>query len=484
MKRFILLLTVLFVFLSSLPVCAVSDPGLSHSAASLVYCTEPDRVLYSSEAGKKVYPAALTKLMTVVLAAESIESGKMTADQLITASASAVSAAEGNNISIKIGEELKFRDLVGATILAGANDAALVIAEAVSGSVPEFVRLMNQRAEQLGMKDTVYTNPTGLHDGEMVTTANDLLILAKLAATKQFLSELFGSIRITIDATNMSGARSLGTRNYLVSTRVTTDYYLPMATGMICGSTYEAGFCVIASAQHDGLNYIAIVLGADTTRIQSAPAVTDETGSVVTPAEYKYIMNGFVEAAKLLKWADGNFSYIKAVDGSTPVCQIPVRLADGIDSVALLPEYPVEIFVPNDIDRENDIQLEWTLDSETLTAPVQAGQKVGVLRVTYKGEFIGEVPLVVRTGITADGGLTVLDRIGQLMRTPFFTVILIAVAVCALIYVFGTAISRSRKKTRQSANSSKRTATGRSPAETARITAADGLSEPGFFRGC
>lgn len=107
-----------------------------------------------------------------------------------------------------------------------------------------------------------------------------------------------------------------------------------------------------------------------------------------------------------------------------------------------------------------------------------------MLRVTYMGEFIGEVPLVVRTGITADGGLTVLDRVGQLMRTPFFTAILIAVAVCALIYVFGTAISRSRKKTRQSANSSKRTATGRSPAETARITAADGLSEPGFFRGC
>lgn len=446
MKRFFILLTVLLLLLSSLPVNAVSDPELSHSAASLIYCTEPDRVLYSSDAGKKMYPAALTKLMTVLLAAESIESGKLTADQPITASATAVSAAEGNNISIKVGETLKLRDLVGATILAGANDAALVIAEAVSGSVTEFVRLMNQRAGELGMKDTVYTNPTGLHDGEMVTTANDLLILAKLAMTKQFLSELFGSVRITIDATDMSAARYLGTRNYLVSTRVTTDYYLSTANGMICGSTYEAGFCIIATAQHDGLNYIAIVLGADTTTVEKTPAVTDSDGREVTPAEYKYIMNGFIEAAKLLKWADGNFSYIKAVDSSTPVCQIPVRLADGIDSVALLPESPVEIYVPNDIDRENDIVLDWTLDSDTLTAPVQAGQKVGVLRVTYKGEFIGEVPLVVKTGITADGGLTVLDRLGQLMRTPFFTVILIAVAVCALIYVFGTAISRSRKK--------------------------------------
>ena len=446
MKRFLILLTVLLLVLPALPVNAVSDPGLSHSAAYLVYCTEPDRVLYSSDAGKKLYPAALTKLMTVVLAAESIESGKLTADQPVTASAAAINSTEGNHISLKVGETLKFRDLIGATILAGANDAALVIAEAVSGNVTEFVRLMNQRAEQLGMKDTVYTNPTGLHDGEMVTTANDLLILAKLASTKQLLTELFSSVRITIDATNMSAARYLGTRNYLVSTRVTTDYYLSMANGMICGSTYEAGFCLIATAQHDGLNYIAIVLGADTTTVETTPAVTDEEGNEVTPPEYKYIMNGFIEAATLLKWADGNFSYIKAVDGSTPVCQIPVRLADGIDSVALLPERPVEIFVPNDIDRENDIQLSWDLDYETLTAPVPAGQEVGTLRVTYKGEFIGEVPLVVKTGISADGGLTVLDRIGQLMRTPFFVVILIVTVAGAVIYIFGTAISRSRKK--------------------------------------
>lgn len=446
MKRFFILLAALILIFSALPVGAVSEPVLSHSEASLVYCTEPDRVLYSSNAGKRMYPAALTKLMTVLLAAESIESGKLSADQLITASASAVGAVEGNHISIKAGEKLKLRDLIGATILAGANDAALVIAEAVSGSVSEFVRLMNQRAEQLGMNDTHYTNPTGLHDGEMVTTANDLLILAKLAGTKQLLSEFFGSIRISIDATDMSDARYLGTRNYLVSTRVTTDYYLSMANGMICGSTYEAGFCIIATAQHDGLNYIAIVLGADTTKLESTPAVTDEEGNEVTPAEYRYIMNGFVEAADLLKWADGNFSYIKAVDSSTPICQIPVRLAEGIDSVTLLPAKPVEIYVPNDIDRNNDIQLEWTLAADSLTAPVQAGQEVGTLRVTYKGEFIGEVPLVVKTGISADGGLTILDRVGQLMRTPFFVVILIVIAAGAVIYVFGTAISRSRKK--------------------------------------
>lgn len=446
MKRFVAVFVSLILLLASLPVSAVSEPELTHSAASLIYCTEPNRVLFSSNADKILYPAALTKLMTVVLAAESIEKGELSADQPITASATAISATEGNHISIKIGETLKLRDLIGATVLAGANDAALVIAEAVSGSVSEFVKLMNRRADELGMKDTVYTNPTGLHDGEMVTTANDLLILAKLAATKQLLTELFGSIRITIDATNMSDTRYLGTRNYLVSTRVSTDYYLSMANGMICGSTYQAGFCIIATAQHDGLNYIAIVLGADTTTVQLSPAVTDEEGNEVTPAEYKYIMNGFIEAAELLKWADKNFSYIKAVDSSTPICQVAVRLADGIDSVALLPANPIEIYVPNDIDRATDIKIEWTLDSEYLTAPVKAGQEVGTVSVSYKGELIGEVPLVVRTGITADGGLTVLDRIGQLMRTPFFAVLLIAVVVCTLIYVFGTAINRSRKR--------------------------------------
>ncbi len=450
----LLILSALLPFLLSVmfptAVSALDNPDISHSKASLVYCTEPDVVLWSENPDMEVYPAALTKLMTAVLAAESIINGKIGSDDYLTASSAAIKATEGNNISIKTGESIRLRDLIGAMVLSGANDAALVIAEGISGSVSDFVSLMNAKAAELGMEHTVYTNPTGLHDDRMVTTASDLLLLAQYASGIQFLSELCGSIRITIDATNKSDVRYLGTRNYLLSTRVSSDYYLSTANGMICGSTNEAGFCIIATAQHDGLNYIAIVLGADTTTVVKNPGTTgtDKNGNtvVITPPEYKYIMNGFIEAAELLTWADKNFEYIKAVDSSTPVCQIPVKLAEDVDSVTLLPETPIELYVPVDIDRDKDIKLSWVLDTQSLTAPVKAGQRVGTLTVTYKGETIGQVPLIVKSNIVQSGGLTFLNRIEQLASTPFFKVILIAIAAGALIYVFATAISRSRKK--------------------------------------
>ncbi len=450
-KRLFILPLLLAALLSALtlPTAAVEPPQLSHSKAALIYCVEPDTVLWSDNADSTLYPAALTKLMTAVLAADSVTEGRLTLDGLLTASEAAIRGTEGNHISLKVGEKLSLRDLLGAMVLAGANDAALVIAEAVGGSVGRFVEMMNEKAAELGMKDTVFTNPTGLHDDRMVTTAADMLRLAKYAGGSQFLLDICSAIRITIDATEQSAPRYLGTRNYLLSTRVSTDYYLPTANGLICGSTYEAGFCIIATAQHDGLNYIAVVLGGDTTSQLVKPAVTepDENGNpvVVTPAEYKYIMQGFLEAAQLLTWADRSYGYIKAVDSSTPICQVPVRLAADVDSVTLLPERPVELYVPVDIDRE-EIVLQWTLEEETLTAPIPAGQRVGLLTVTYRGETIGEVPLVVKSNIAQSGGLTVLDRVGQLASTPFFKVLILTIVVGAVIYVFATAVSRSRKR--------------------------------------
>ena len=444
---FLLLLALLG---SALPLGAVSDPEISHSEASLIYCVEADRVLWSENPDMTVYPAALVKLMTAILAVESADRGEVGFEEEITVSASVVSASTGNTANLKTGEKIRFRDLIGVMVLVGANDAALAIAERVGGTVEEFVGMMNEKAGELEMENTVYTNPTGLHDGRMTTTANDLLILARYASRNTFLTELFGQERITVDATNLTAARAYGTRNYLVSQRVSTDYYLSMANGMICGSTSEAGFCIIATAQNNGVNYIAIVLGADTTTVQVSPEKTeyDSDGNVVavTPAQYKYIMNGFVESALLLKWARDNYEFIRAVDRATPICQIPVRLARSVDSVTLLPEQPIEIYVPKDIDREKDIELRWELPEPSLTAPIKAGTRAGTLTVLYKGEVIGEVPLIVNSNIESSGALTLIDRAGQLVSTPFFRTVLLLIAVGAVVYIFATAIGRYRKK--------------------------------------
>ncbi len=445
-----IIFTAIFLLAPTLSVFSAEPPRTDHSHASLVYCAEPNKILHSVNADGLVYPAALTKLMTAVLVTEAAERGDISLDSYITVKKSVIEDATGNSMKLQVGEEIKLRDLMIGMILQGANDAALVLADAVSGSVSSFVDAMNVRAKELGMEKTVYTNPTGLHNDKMVTTVSELLLLTIHANKLIFINETCALEHATVPATNTSKERYFGTRNYLISTRVNGDYYLPMARGMICGSTYEAGFCIIATAQRDGLNYISIVMGGDTSEVVTKEEVTEinENGEtvIVSPAEYKYVINGYLEAAKLLTWADDNYGYIRAVDSSTPICQIPVKLGEAVDHVTLLPESHIELYVPLDIDREKDISISWTLDEESLTAPVRSGTRVGTLTATYLGEKIGEVPLIVKTNVAKSGGLTILNRAKQLMGTPFFIIMISVIAVGAVIYVFATAISRSRKK--------------------------------------
>lgn len=450
MKRFLsLFLPLLLLFTLTIPIEAVSDPTLTSSQTALVYCLESDTLLYSQGIDESVYPAALVKLMTAVVAVEHAEEAGLTLDSYLTTSRRAYDATTGNNISLVVGEEMRLRDLLAAMILAGANDAALVISEGIGGSMESFIQMMNEKAAEIGMTHTYYGNATGIHHGEMVTTPRDLLTLAAYVSRIPYLTELCATLRVTIPATNRSEERILGTRNYLISDRVSTRYYLPMATGMICGSTQEAGYCAIATGQHDGLNYISIVTGAGYTPIviEEARLELDEEGNeVIIPAVYENILDGLVDAGELLTWAEANFRYVKLVDRSTPVVEVPVKLAMNVDSVTLMPESAIERFVPNDMDRKKDITLEWELISEELEAPIKAGQQVGTLTVYYLGEEIGTVPLIVRNTIERSGSLTILSRFGELATTPFFLTFTGLIAFAALFYVFSTAISRQKKR--------------------------------------
>ncbi|MBE6622512.1 MAG: D-alanyl-D-alanine carboxypeptidase [Ruminococcaceae bacterium] len=452
MKKTLSLLLTLLCLLSlcSLPTAAVKEPTLINSQTALVYCLESDTILYEKGIDEQVYPAALVKLMTAVVAFENAEAAGLTLDSYLTATRRAYDAATGNTISIKVGEQLRLRDLLGAMILTGANDAALVISESVGGTFEGFVDLMNQKAAEIGMENTVYGNCTGIHHGAMVTTPRDLLTLAAYVARIPYLTELCAEPRIVIPATNLSEERILGTRNYLVSNRVNTDYYVPMARGMICGSTQEAGYCAIGSAQHDGLNYISIVTGAGYTPIlkEEGRIEFDEEGNeVLIPPVYENRLDGLVDAGQLLIWAEGNFDYMNLVDRTTPVVQVPVKLGKGVDCVTLMPESAIEMYVPRDLDRKKDLTLTWELDSEELIAPVKAGQQVGMLTVSYLGEEIGRVPLIVRNTIERDGGLAIVSRFAELATTPFFLLIFGLIAFAAVFYVITTAIARQKRQT-------------------------------------
>ncbi len=461
MKKFLsfLLLTLILLLQIPTPTAAVADPTIISSKTAVVYCLESDTILYDKGIDDSVYPAAIVKLMTALVVYEKMAEMALTLESPLTVSRRAYDATTGNNISLQVGEVMPLGDLMTAMMIAGANDAALVLSEAIGGSIEDFVVLMNEKASEIGMTNTYFGNPTGIHHTAMRTTPRDLLKLTSYAIRIPYLTELCGTIRSVIPPTNRTAEeRIVGTRNYLISDRVSTRYYKSMATGMICGSTQEAGYCAIATGRHDGLTYIAIITGAEshTELIQQGGPVLDEEGNivldtmgepVVNPPVYETVLEGLLDAGTLLTWADQNFSYKNIVDRFTAVMEIPVKLGQNTDSVTLMPLYPIERFVPNDIDMKKDVTFQCELYDEELSAPVKAGQEVGTLTVYYLGEEIGSVPLIVRNTIERSGGLTLLSGFMEILSTPFFLILGGMIAFTAVFYVITTAVSRQKKRT-------------------------------------
>ncbi|MBO4413455.1 MAG: D-alanyl-D-alanine carboxypeptidase, partial [Clostridia bacterium] len=242
---------------------ALEDPSNEHCESSLVYCIEANQILYEKKIDDVHFPTGLTKLMTAVIASEyAVKKLPDGYDTVCTVSATAYHSTTGTDIELRINEKISFYNLLVGMLLAGANDCANVLAEKVGGSIDGFVMMMNDKAQELQMTGTFFTNPTGMHDPLMVTTARDMLTLAKYAMTDTTITEIASQKTVTIPATNRSEKRVIGTRNYLVSERATTAYYLNIATGLISGNTPEGGYCVIGTASHNGSNYIAVVMKA------------------------------------------------------------------------------------------------------------------------------------------------------------------------------------------------------------------------------
>ena len=210
------------------------------------------QVLYEQNADEAMPPASVTKIMTLLLVMEAIEAGSLKWDDSVTASTRA-SSMGGSQIFLKEGEQMPVRDLVKSVVIASANDAALALAEAVSGSEEAFVRNMNQRAAELGMKNTVFENTNGLDDTAKnhVTSARDIAIMSReLIRHKEILT--FSS---TWMDTVRNGAFGLTNTNRLVR-------FYRGCNGLKTGSTAKAGFCVSATAERDGMTLICVIMGA------------------------------------------------------------------------------------------------------------------------------------------------------------------------------------------------------------------------------
>ena len=349
-------------------------------------------VVYAKNAENTVYPASLTKIMTCMVAVE--YAGK-DLDKLVTVSETALEgiAEAGGDVRLQAGERMTLRDLLYYLMVNSTNEAGNVIAEYVAGDIPSFVNLMNKTAQELGCTGTHFANTHGLHDPNHYTTARDLSVITRKALSYELFREICNTSQYTVPPTNLSDAKKLTTTNYLIlndGNRYLADngnyytYYRSDAFGVKTGYTSAAGRCVISRASDGNMDLLCVIMGAKTRMM--------EDGSV------RY--DNFVEAKKLFNYGFDNFAYAKvAMAGSWPMFQVSVNYARNKRGVVLIPSTDVNCLLPKEYDKSLVTTRYELTDPSGLTAPLEQGQKVGTLYVSYDGTVVGTTEIETLTAV-------------------------------------------------------------------------------------
>ena len=369
-KRIIaVLLAAVLCFLWPAPgVKAIADEELSAPSAILMEA-DTGSILYE-KASHEVRPcASITKVMTLLLTMEAIDSGKIALTDEVAASAHAASMG-GSDIWLKEGEVMSVDDLIKATVVMSANDAAVVLAEHVAGTEDEFVGMMNARAKELGMADTVFKNCNGLDEEGHLTSAHDVAVMSRELIRHE---KIFDYTTIWIDEVR-GGQTQLVNTNKLIKT-------YPGITGLKTGTTSAAGSCISATAERGGLKLIAVVLGCPSTK------------------------DRFADAAALL---DYGFAGWTVTEPETPEL-VPVPVKNGMQTEV---EIEAEAALPMLVKKgsESEVTCEVSI-SESLEAPVEMGQEARVLTYTMDREVLQIRKVLTKAAvekITLPSALTVL----------------------------------------------------------------------------
>ena len=386
--------------------------------AAILVDDDYGEVLYEQNAHEKNYPASITKVMTTLLVLEAVDRGEAALTDIVTVGDEVnLGIGEGGSgVGLQEGEQLSLEDLLYCALTASANEACNALAQYLCGDVATFVERMNQRAAELGMENTHFANTHGYHDPDHYTTAYDIYLMCHEAMQNPTFRTIVSSVGHTVPATNMSEARELHETNALVSTWRIDNYWYRYATGIKTGSTPEAGYCLASSATKDDRHLIAVVLGAENPK--NADGSTNRLQ--------------FSESTRLLEMGFNDFSrqtILDETDRDFP--EVAVTLSSGADYVTVQPSGALEATLPNDIVMEN-FERKVDLPAE-VEAPVEAGEKLGTVTLTYDGQEYGTLDLVTTASVERSELLYRLDRIQRFFDQLWVKIVL---AVLAVLIVF------------------------------------------------
>ena len=375
MKRLCSFLLALLA-LTVLTVPAGAEELAVEAEACLLMEKTTGEVLYAVNEHEPLEPASVTKIMTILLVMEAIDSGQLQYGDVVTASAHACSMG-GSQIWLKENEQMTVEDMLKAVCVASANDCSVALAEHLAGSEAAFVERMNQRAAELGMEDTVFMNPTGLPAEGHVTSAYDIALMSRELILNHPDVRRFTTIWMD---TLRDGEFGLSNTNKLI-------HSYEGATGLKTGSTDGALYCLSATAERDGMELIAVILKAPTSAQR------------------------FAGAQALLNYGFASYG-LAEIQTPGDLSPIPVRL--GAEK-AVTARLEGETALLAEKEKLGALETELTMETE-LSAPVAEGQEVGRLTVTSGGETLAEFPLVADRAVAR---LTYWQLLQRCMRMAF-----------------------------------------------------------------
>jgi len=357
--------------MQSVAVFAEGNTDLGLNAKSAILMEEATgNILYESNPDERLPIASVTKVMTMLLIMEAVDSGKISLDDMVTVSENAMSYG-GSTMFLETGEQLTVNDMLKGIAVASANDGCVAMAEHLAGSESAFVDMMNEKAKELGMENTHFMNTNGLDEDDHYSSARDVAIMSRELMKHE---TIFNYTSIWMD-TLRGGKFQLANTNKLIR-------FYDGANGLKTGSTSKALCCLSAAAKRNDMQLIAVVLGAPTSAER------------------------FASAKSLLDYGFANYAVNTQITAGDEVQKIAVE--KGVDKeVGVVAGDSCSTLVKKG--QEDNITKEIKID-ETITAPIEAGQKIGTMTISRDGEVIADIDLNASSAVEKKGiGLIIKD---------------------------------------------------------------------------
>ncbi|MBQ2604509.1 MAG: D-alanyl-D-alanine carboxypeptidase family protein [Acutalibacteraceae bacterium] len=435
LKRITAIITAALIFVMCCVPCASAatftiDEKITSQAVYLLNL-DTETVVFERNSEKKMYPASTTKIMTYIIVVENVSDlngekvlvDKEILDKLIGTGSSL------SNLEYFVGQYVTVYDLLNCLMVKSGNDAALLLAHHIGeGSIQKFIDMMNAKAEELGCENTHFMNPHGLHDEDHYTTASDLAVITRYAQTLPYFNEITNTLTAYLSVDTAKEYPLIST-NYMINETSGGDYYYPYAKGIKTGTTDEAGYCLVSTANYSGYTYLCVVMGS--------PCIDSNGKQIET--------NGaMMDSRTLYKWAFTHLEIKSVISEQTPVCEIPVQLAWDQDTVLLVPQKAYSTILPTDVE-PSSIDISVNIP-ESLTAPVIEGTVIGTATISYANQELTTVDLIASETVERSKILYFLDYATKVLHSRYVLIAAIVVVLLLIFYIIVTIAYNNRKK--------------------------------------